>query len=159
LIWGWNRRLPDPEAAANILNKQQGKPDKELPSSLRTQWENVQAPPRRSKKRGTKCHTGQIKDGLMGGIGNAHKIMAGEHDGKKPIGRSRCRWEDNITQSSGKNYRSVGGVNCYWPSPVQSFLVPSPAGLTTTCSCGKRRVQQFFLLLRVYSLRSNLAVT
>jgi hypothetical protein len=27
---------------------------------------------------------------------NAHKIFVGEPEGKRPLGRSRRRWEDNI---------------------------------------------------------------
>jgi hypothetical protein len=27
---------------------------------------------------------------------NAHKILAGKFEGKRPFGRPRCKWEDNI---------------------------------------------------------------
>jgi hypothetical protein len=27
---------------------------------------------------------------------NAYKIMVGNSEGKRPLGRLRCRWEDNI---------------------------------------------------------------
>ena len=27
---------------------------------------------------------------------NAHRILVGKSDGKRPLGRLRCRWEDNI---------------------------------------------------------------
>jgi hypothetical protein len=32
----------------------------------------------------------------MGEMRNAYKIMTGEPEGKRPFGRSRHRWEDNI---------------------------------------------------------------
>jgi hypothetical protein len=27
---------------------------------------------------------------------NAYSILVGKHEGKKPLGRTRSRWEDNI---------------------------------------------------------------
>jgi len=40
----------------------------------------------------------------------AYKILVGEHEGKRPNGRSRRRWENNIRM----NVREVGweGVDC-----------------------------------------------
>jgi hypothetical protein len=32
----------------------------------------------------------------MGEIRNAYKILVGKPEGKKPLGRRRRRWEDNI---------------------------------------------------------------
>jgi hypothetical protein len=32
----------------------------------------------------------------MGQVRNAYNILAGEHEGKRLIGRPRCRWEDNM---------------------------------------------------------------
>jgi hypothetical protein len=32
----------------------------------------------------------------MGAKGNACKILVGMLEGKRPLGRHRCRWEDNI---------------------------------------------------------------
>jgi hypothetical protein len=32
----------------------------------------------------------------MGEIRNAYKISVGKLEGKKPFGKSRCRWDDNI---------------------------------------------------------------
>jgi hypothetical protein len=32
----------------------------------------------------------------MGEKRNAHKILVGKQEGKRLIGRPRCRWEDNL---------------------------------------------------------------
>jgi hypothetical protein len=32
----------------------------------------------------------------MGVMRNECKILVGKHEGKRPLGRPRCRWEDNI---------------------------------------------------------------
>jgi hypothetical protein len=34
---------------------------------------------------------------------NAYRILVGKLEGKRPLGRPRHRWEDNITRSSWKN--------------------------------------------------------
>jgi hypothetical protein len=34
---------------------------------------------------------------------NAYRTLGGKPEGKRPLGRPRCRWVDNITRSSGKN--------------------------------------------------------
>jgi hypothetical protein len=33
---------------------------------------------------------------------NAYKILVGKHEGKRPLGRSRRRWEDNIRMDDRK---------------------------------------------------------
>jgi hypothetical protein len=33
----------------------------------------------------------------MGGMRNVYKILAGKPEGKRPLGRPICRWEDNIS--------------------------------------------------------------
>jgi hypothetical protein len=33
---------------------------------------------------------------------NANKILVGKHEGKRPLGRPRHRWEDNIRLIMGK---------------------------------------------------------
>jgi hypothetical protein len=32
----------------------------------------------------------------MGDERNAYRILVGKPEGKRPLGRPRCRWEDNI---------------------------------------------------------------
>jgi hypothetical protein len=32
----------------------------------------------------------------MGETRNAYRILVGKPEGKRPLGRPRCRWEDNI---------------------------------------------------------------
>jgi hypothetical protein len=33
---------------------------------------------------------------LHGAMINAYKILVGKHEGKRPLGRPRCKWEDII---------------------------------------------------------------
>jgi hypothetical protein len=40
----------------------------------------------------------------MGDMRNAYKILVGRPEGKRPVGRLRCRWEENI----GMNLREIG---------------------------------------------------
>ena len=34
--------------------------------------------------------------GAYGGGKGVYRVLVGKHEGKKPLGRPRCRWEDNI---------------------------------------------------------------
>jgi hypothetical protein len=38
----------------------------------------------------------------LGEKGNAHKILAGKPEGKRPLGKPRHRWEDNIRMDLGE---------------------------------------------------------
>jgi hypothetical protein len=40
----------------------------------------------------------------MGEKGNAYRILVGKPEGKRPLGRPRCRWVDNIKM----NLREIG---------------------------------------------------
>jgi hypothetical protein len=40
----------------------------------------------------------------MGAKRNAHKVLVGEPEGKRPLGRPRRRWEDNVKI----NFREMG---------------------------------------------------
>ena len=37
-----------------------------------------------------------------------HKVMVGKSDGKRPFGRPRCRWEDNIKMDLEEVERDFG---------------------------------------------------
>jgi hypothetical protein len=43
---------------------------------------------------------------LMGEKRNAYRLLVGKPEGKRPLGRSRCRWVDNIRM----DLREVDGV-------------------------------------------------
>jgi hypothetical protein len=46
----------------------------------------------------------------LGEMGNAYRILVGETEGKRPLGRPRCIWENNIR----RDLRATGwdGVDC-----------------------------------------------
>jgi hypothetical protein len=46
----------------------------------------------------------------MGAKRNAYKILVGKPEGKIPLGRPRCRWEDNIEV----DLREIGWVGMDW---------------------------------------------
>jgi hypothetical protein len=46
---------------------------------------------------------------------NAYRILVGEPEGTRPLGRSRSRWKDNIRM----NLREMGWVGIYWIDLVQ----------------------------------------
>jgi hypothetical protein len=41
---------------------------------------------------------------------NANRILVGKPEGKRPIGRPRCRWEDNIIM----DHREIGWGGMDW---------------------------------------------
>jgi hypothetical protein len=51
----------------------------------------------------------------MGVMRNAYNILLGKPEGKKPIGRLRRRWEDNIRM----DLRETGWERVDWMHPVQ----------------------------------------
>jgi hypothetical protein len=46
----------------------------------------------------------------MGGMRNAYIVLVGKPEGKRSLGRPRCRWEDNIK----RDLKEIGwkGVDC-----------------------------------------------
>jgi hypothetical protein len=46
----------------------------------------------------------------MGKKRNAYRILVGNPEGKRPLGRSRCRWVDNIKM----DLREIGWVGMDW---------------------------------------------
>jgi hypothetical protein len=46
----------------------------------------------------------------MGEKGNAYRILVGKLEGKRPLGRPRRRWEDNIKM----DLREIGWGGMYW---------------------------------------------
>jgi hypothetical protein len=38
----------------------------------------------------------------MGEVRGAYNILVGRPEGRRPLGRPRCRWEDNITMNLGE---------------------------------------------------------
>jgi hypothetical protein len=48
--------------------------------------------------------------GRMGEERGVHRVLVGKPEGKRPLGRPRRRWEDNIKI----NVQEVGGCRGYW---------------------------------------------
>jgi hypothetical protein len=46
----------------------------------------------------------------MGQMRNAYKILVGKPEGKRPLGRSRCRWENNTRPDLGE----IGWEGVVW---------------------------------------------
>jgi hypothetical protein len=44
-----------------------------------------------------------------------HRVLVGKPEGKRPLGRPRCRWEDNIKM----NLQEVGGGYGDWMELAQ----------------------------------------
>ena len=51
----------------------------------------------------------------MGEDRGVHMVLVGEPEGKKPLGRPRRRWEDNIKM----DLQEVGGGRVYWMELAQ----------------------------------------
>jgi hypothetical protein len=46
----------------------------------------------------------------MGEVRGAYNILVGKHEGRRPLGRPRRRWEDNIRM----DLREIGFVDVDW---------------------------------------------
>jgi hypothetical protein len=46
----------------------------------------------------------------MGEDSGVHRVLVGKPEGKRPLGRQRCRWEDNIKM----DFQEVAGVRGDW---------------------------------------------
>jgi hypothetical protein len=51
----------------------------------------------------------------MGEERGVHRVLVGKPEGKRPLGRPRCRWEDNIKM----DVEEVGGGRGDWMELVQ----------------------------------------
>ena len=51
----------------------------------------------------------------MGDGRGVHRVLIGKPEGKRPLGRPRCRWEDNIKM----DLREVGGGGGDWMELAQ----------------------------------------
>jgi hypothetical protein len=51
----------------------------------------------------------------MGEERGVHRVLVGKSDGKRPLGRPRCRWEDNIKM----DVQEVGGGRGDWRELAQ----------------------------------------
>ena len=53
--------------------------------------------------------------GAYGEDRGVHRVLVGKPEGKRPLGRPRCGWEDNIKM----NLREVGGGRGDWMELAQ----------------------------------------
>jgi len=51
----------------------------------------------------------------MGEDRGMHMVLVGKPEGKRPLGRPRCRWEDNIKM----DLQEVGGGHGHWMELAQ----------------------------------------
>jgi hypothetical protein len=54
----------------------------------------------------------------MGDMRNVHKILVGKSEGKRPLGRPRCSWEDNIRM----NLREIWWQGVDWVHLAQDIV-------------------------------------
>jgi hypothetical protein len=61
----------------------------------------------------------------LGEKANAYRILLGKLQGKRPIGRPRCKWEDNIKTDIGEikcgmDYIHLAQDRDQWRAPVNT---------------------------------------
>ena len=54
--------------------------------------------------------------GAPGGDRGVHRVLVGKPEGKRPLERQRCRWEDNIKM----DLQEVGGSRGGWMELAQN---------------------------------------
>jgi hypothetical protein len=73
----------------------------------------------------------------MGAKKTVYRILVGKPEGKRPLGRPRCRWVDNNkmdlseTGSSGRDWIDLAWVRDHWRAfvnTVMNLCVPQNAG-------------------------------
>jgi hypothetical protein len=106
----------------------------------------------------------------MGEKRNAYRLLVGKPEGKKPLGRPRCGWVDNIRMDLGEV--GWGDVDCSglalkrnrWRAPVNSVLnlwVPcNPgkllSGLTTVGLSNNAQLQRVSYFVYLVSISSDI---
>jgi hypothetical protein len=63
------------------------------------------------KVRSMKCAGHVVR---MGKVRGAHNILVGKPEGRRPLGRPRCKWEDNIKMD-------LGEIDRVWGCGLDSF--------------------------------------
>jgi hypothetical protein len=58
---------------------------------------------------------------MYGGQKGAYRVLVGKHDGKKPLGRTMCRWENNIKMDL---QEVEWGVMDRWQELVNAVMNP-----------------------------------
>ena len=62
----------------------------------------------------------------MGEDRGVHRVLVGKPEGKRPLGRPRCRWEDNIKMGHGDWLALAQDRDGWWAlvGTVRNFQVP-----------------------------------
>ena len=53
----------------------------------------------------------QLTVACMGEVRVVHRVLVGKPEGKRPLGRPRLRWEDNIKMDHSGNGRGLWGLD------------------------------------------------
>ena len=85
----------------------------------------------------------------MGEDRGVHRVLVGKPEGKRPLGRLRRRWEDNIKM----DLQEVGGGRVDWMELAQDR--DRWRALVGTVSAGPVSAGNFFTSCKVYWLASQ----
>jgi hypothetical protein len=61
----------------------------------------------------------------MGAKGNAYRILVGKPEGKRPLGRPRYRWDDNIIMEigwGGMDWIDLAQDRDHWRAPGNTVI-------------------------------------